>query len=167
MQTENIGAVLDRYRAIRERFYQPPPKAEEEPRQQKPPCIKHMRANLEELTAEAISIYRELSAKFPWINGAVRARMATARAFNISSSELVGTSRRNFLVLPRHIAITIAARVARRSLPEIGTHFGGRDHTTILHGCRKYSELVDRLAATKKRNGAIKARALIKVRNNN
>jgi chromosomal replication initiator protein len=42
---------------------------------------------------------------------------------------------------PRQVAMALAKELTEHSLPEIGDAFGGRDHTTVLHACRKISEL--------------------------
>jgi len=42
---------------------------------------------------------------------------------------------------PRQIAMALAKELTQHSLPEIGEAFGGRDHTTVLHACRKVAEL--------------------------
>jgi chromosomal replication initiator protein len=42
---------------------------------------------------------------------------------------------------PRQVAMALAKELTNHSLPEIGDSFGGRDHTTVLHACRKIKEL--------------------------
>jgi chromosomal replication initiator protein len=42
---------------------------------------------------------------------------------------------------PRQVAMYLARKLTTRSLPEIGRRFGGRDHTTVLHACRRIEEL--------------------------
>ena len=42
---------------------------------------------------------------------------------------------------PRQLAMALAKELTNHSLPEIGDAFGGRDHTTVLHACRKIAEL--------------------------
>lgn len=50
----------------------------------------------------------------------------------------IRSSRRTFrLTRPRHVAMYLCRHKTLRSLPEIGRHLGGRDHTTVLHGVRK------------------------------
>jgi chromosomal replication initiator protein len=61
----------------------------------------------------------------------------TARHFGLKVAELRSTSRRRNLVLARDVAMTLARRLTGKSLLQIGEYFGGRDHTTVLHGCRK------------------------------
>lgn len=77
--------------------------------------------------------------------------------FGITEAQLVGTQLA--FVKPRHIAFWLARRATRgrmASLPMIARHFGGKDHTTVLHGCRRvamqrsdptYRALTDRLEA--------------------
>jgi Bacterial dnaA protein helix-turn-helix len=69
----------------------------------------------------------------------------TARAFGVSAGDIVGTSRLNKYVVPRQIAMTIAALGFRTSLPRVGRAFGGRDHTTVLHARNKYGALIAKL----------------------
>jgi len=56
-------------------------------------------------------------------------------------SDLVSHRRNRSITRPRQIAIALSKELTNHSLPEIGDAFGGRDHTTILHSCRKVSEL--------------------------
>ena len=54
------------------------------------------------------------------------------------------SKRRNRSVArPRQVAMALAKELTNHSLPEIGDGFGGRDHTTVLHACRKIKELRD------------------------
>lgn len=65
-----------------------------------------------------------------------------AEHYNIRLSELIGPKRVRTLARPRQVAMYLAKELTSRSLPEIGRRFGGRDHTTIIHGVRKVEELV-------------------------
>lgn len=56
-------------------------------------------------------------------------------------SDLVSHRRNRSIARPRQIAIALSKELTNHSLPEIGDAFGGRDHSTILHSCRKVSEL--------------------------
>jgi chromosomal replication initiator protein len=60
-----------------------------------------------------------------------------ARHFGLSSHELLGASRRRDVLHPRQIAMYLAREILKLSLPQIGVAFNGRDHTTVLHACRK------------------------------
>ena len=62
---------------------------------------------------------------------------AVSQEFGIPVNDLVSHRRNKRLTIPRHIAMYFAKEFTHRSFPEIGRKFGGRDHTTILHGVRK------------------------------
>lgn len=61
--------------------------------------------------------------------------------FNIRLSDLIGPKRVRTFARPRQIAMYLSKKMTSRSLPEIGRRFGGRDHTTVMHGVRKIEEL--------------------------
>ena len=64
-----------------------------------------------------------------------------ARHYNIRLSEMVGPKRVRTFARPRQVAMYLCKQLTSRSLPEIGRHFGGRDHTTVMHGVRRIEEL--------------------------
>jgi chromosomal replication initiator protein len=64
-----------------------------------------------------------------------------AEYFKIRISDLTSKSRSRSVTRPRQIAMSLAKELTSHSLPEIGDGFGGRDHTTVLHACRKVAEL--------------------------
>jgi len=61
--------------------------------------------------------------------------------YNIRLSDMIGPRRMRTLARPRQIAMYLSKQLTSRSLPEIGRSFGGRDHTTVMHGVRKIEEL--------------------------
>jgi chromosomal replication initiator protein len=61
--------------------------------------------------------------------------------YKIKVIEMYSKKRTRSLVRPRQIAMSLAKELTSLSLPDIGEAFGGRDHTTVLHGCRKIAEL--------------------------
>jgi len=63
--------------------------------------------------------------------------------FKIRVSDLLSARRTRSIARPRQIAMCLAKELTNHSLPEIGEAFGGRDHTTVLHACRKIHELRD------------------------
>ena len=65
-----------------------------------------------------------------------------AEHYNVRLSDLIGPKRLRTIARPRQVAMYLAKHLTSRSLPEIGRRFGGRDHTTIMHGVRKIEELV-------------------------
>lgn len=60
-----------------------------------------------------------------------------AAIFDIDEKELLGTSRLRNVLLPRQVAMYLTRKLTKLSLPQIGAFFAGRDHTTVLHACRK------------------------------
>ena len=62
--------------------------------------------------------------------------------FNIKISDLISKSRARNIARPRQMAMSFSKQYTNLSLPKIGAEFGGRDHTTVLHACRKVDELV-------------------------
>ena len=65
----------------------------------------------------------------------------TAEYFNIKIGDLLSKRRNRSIARPRQLAMALAKELTNHSLPEIGDAFGGRDHTTVLHACRKVVEL--------------------------
>jgi len=61
--------------------------------------------------------------------------------FKIKVSEIYSKKRFRSVARPRQVAMALAKELTQQSLPEIGEAFGGRDHTTVLHACRKTQEL--------------------------
>jgi chromosomal replication initiator protein len=61
--------------------------------------------------------------------------------YNIRLSEMVGPKRLRAFARPRQVAMYLCKQMTSRSLPEIGRRFGGRDHTTVMHGVKRVEEL--------------------------
>jgi chromosomal replication initiator protein len=66
-----------------------------------------------------------------------------AEYYKVRVSELLSKKRTRSIARPRQVAMALAKELTNHSLPEIGEAFGGRDHTTVLHACRKVAELVE------------------------
>ncbi|MFI0401075.1 MAG: chromosomal replication initiator protein DnaA [Thiolinea sp.] len=64
-----------------------------------------------------------------------------AKYYNVRVTEMDSKRRTRSVARPRQVAMALAKELTSHSLPEIGTDFGGRDHTTVLHACRKIAEL--------------------------
>ncbi len=64
-----------------------------------------------------------------------------AEYYRIKVSDLKSKSRKRTVTRPRQLAMALAKELTNRSLPEIGKEFDGRDHTTVLHACKKIAEL--------------------------
>jgi chromosomal replication initiator protein len=69
---------------------------------------------------------------------------SVADYFQISSPELKTTRRNKNIVLPRQVAMYLSRQLTDLSLPEIGHAFGGKDHTTVLHSCKKIKEAINK-----------------------
>ena len=67
---------------------------------------------------------------------------AAARHFSLKLRDLKSSSRRQAVVRARGVAMYLIRLLTQSSLEEIGRYFGGRDHTTVLYGCRKTEELL-------------------------
>ena len=61
--------------------------------------------------------------------------------YKIKVSEMYSKKRSRNVARPRQVAMALAKELTQMSLPDIGEAFGGRDHTTVLHACRKIAEL--------------------------
>ncbi len=66
----------------------------------------------------------------------------TGTYFGISLEDLCGSSRSRVLVTARQVAMYLCRELTDLSLPKIGQHFGGRDHTTVMHADRKIRSLM-------------------------
>ena len=64
-----------------------------------------------------------------------------ANYYKIRMSDLLSAKRNRSLARPRQLAMSLAKELTNHSLPEIGDAFGGRDHTTVLHACKKINEV--------------------------
>ncbi len=64
-----------------------------------------------------------------------------AEYYKLRVAELLSKRRSRSVARPRQMAMALAKELTNHSLPEIGDAFGGRDHTTVLHGCRRIASL--------------------------
>jgi chromosomal replication initiator protein len=69
---------------------------------------------------------------------------AVAATFGIDAKEMLGKDRSREIALPRQVAMYLMREEANFSLPQIGAALGGRDHTTIMYGCDKIADLIER-----------------------
>jgi chromosomal replication initiator protein len=90
------------------------------------------------LTGEVMDVMYPVSGSGrPSINDV---QVAVASHFGLTVEELVSTSRTARIAWPRQLAIHLARELSSSSLQEIGTAFGGRNHATVLHACKRVSE---------------------------
>lgn len=64
-----------------------------------------------------------------------------AEYYKIRLADMLSAKRSRAIARPRQLAMALAKELTHHSLPEIGQHFGGRDHTTVLHACRTIQQL--------------------------
>ena len=72
-----------------------------------------------------------------------------ANYFSISKDDLSSNKRSNDIAFPRQIAMFLCREIANMSYPQIGEDFGGRDHSTVMHACRKIEKEVKQKTNTK------------------
>lgn len=72
-----------------------------------------------------------------------RIQRIVAETFRIPVIEMVSERRARHIARPRQVAMYLARETTTMSLPAIGGRFGGRDHTTVMHACRRVEELIE------------------------
>ena len=65
-----------------------------------------------------------------------------AEYYKVKVADILSKRRSRSIARPRQMAMALAKELTNHSLPEIGDQFGGRDHTTVIHACRKVKELI-------------------------
>jgi chromosomal replication initiator protein len=75
---------------------------------------------------------------------AQKVQLEVSKKFNVDLSDLKGKSRSADIVLPRQIAMYLIRELTDSSLPSVGKAFGGRDHSTVLHACKKIEEKLEK-----------------------
>jgi len=91
-----------------------------------------------ELVKEAL---RDLIASTSRIVSIENIQKTVADFYKIKVADMFSKKRTRNLARPRQIAMALSKELTNQSLPEIGESFGGRDHTTVIHACRKVAEL--------------------------
>ncbi len=111
-------------------------------------ALNNVRANTQ-LTGEPITVesarvaLRDLIAVHDRLVSIDNIQKTISEYYNVSLSDLLSKSRSRSIARPRQIAMSLAKGLTEKSLPEIGRAFGGRDHTTVIHACKKINELRD------------------------
>ena len=85
----------------------------------------------------------------PRVRSLADIQSAACEQFGITLEELLSSSRAARVTWPRQVAMYLARELTSESLPAIGRHFGGRDHTTVLHACRRTNERISSDAASR------------------
>ena len=91
-----------------------------------------------EFAKEALSDLLAVQAKLVTVENIQK---TVAEYYKIRLADLSAKTRSRSIARPRQVAMSLAKELTSKSLPEIGKAFGGRDHTTVLHACRKIAEL--------------------------
>jgi chromosomal replication initiator protein len=91
-----------------------------------------------EFAKEALKDLLSLQARLVTIDNIQK---VVAEYFKLRTSDLLSQRRSRSVARPRQVAMALAKELTRHSLPEIGEAFGGRDHTTVLHACRRIEAL--------------------------
>lgn len=92
-----------------------------------------------EFAREALKDLLAIQAKLVSIDNIQK---TVAEYYKMKVADLLSKRRSRFLARARQVAMALAKELTNHSLPEIGDAFGGRDHTTVLHACRKIKELM-------------------------
>ena len=93
-----------------------------------------------ELAKEALKDLMTSHDKLVTIDNIIK---TVADYFKVRVSDLLSKRRNRSVARPRQVAMSLAKKLTNHSLPEIGEAFGGRDHTTVLHACKKIKDLTD------------------------
>jgi chromosomal replication initiator protein len=93
-----------------------------------------------DFTKEALKDLLSLQARLVTIENIQR---TVAEYYKLRVADLLSPGRSRSLARPRQVAMALAKELTAHSLPEIGHAFGGRDHTTVLHACKRIRELRD------------------------
>ncbi len=98
------------------------------------------RALTSELASEVLSsLYPRSASPGRRVRTVSEIQLATCEHFGLSTEELLSSARTQRIAWPRQLAMYLARELTGESLPAIGRDFGGRDHTTVLHACRRTS----------------------------
>ncbi len=93
-----------------------------------------------EFTKEALKDLLSLQAKLVTIENIQK---TVADYYKVRLADLLSKRRSRSVARPRQVAMALSKELTSHSLPEIGDAFGGRDHTTVLHACKRIKELRD------------------------
>ena len=91
-----------------------------------------------ELTKEALKDILAAQSRMVTVDNIQK---VVAEYFKIKVSDLHSKSRKRVITRPRQIAMSLSKELTNSSLPQIGTAFGGRDHTTVIHACERIQDL--------------------------
>jgi chromosomal replication initiator protein len=111
-------------------------------------ALETMRANGEAIGPLDVQCY--LLRRQPRAAASLKSLCAlAARHFGLKVADLKSPSRERTVVMARGVAMYLARQTTDKTLIEIGSFFGGRDHSTVLHGCRQIERLIHSDAETR------------------
>ena len=93
--------------------------------------------------AFAVEVLRDLLMVHERLITIENTQKTVAEYYKLRVADLLSRRRSRNIARPRQMAMALTKELTQHSLPEIGEAFGGRDHTTVLHACRKIAELCD------------------------
>jgi chromosomal replication initiator protein len=93
-----------------------------------------------EFTKEALKDLLSLQARLITVENIQK---TVADYFKVRVADLLSKRRSRSVARPRQVAMALTKELTTHSLPEIGDAFGGRDHTTVMHACKRIKELRD------------------------
>lgn len=106
--------------------------------------IAHVNFTGQEITLEVVKeALRDLIALQDRLITIENIQKTVAEYYKIRIADVTAARRTRSVARPRQMAMALAKELTNHSLPEIGAAFGGRDHTTVLHACRKVKELIE------------------------
>ena len=91
----------------------------------------------------AKSILKDMARESAKIISIETIQKSVAEHFRVPLSELRAKKRTKNIVLPRQVAMYLSRQLTNMSLPEIGNAFGGKDHTTVIHSCKKIEREIE------------------------
>jgi len=91
----------------------------------------------------AREVFKEVVTRQPRVPNIQEIQRLVAGHFHLTIEQLTSDKRNSEIVLPRQVAIYLSRELTGKSLSEIGRDFGGRDHTTVLHACRKIAQALN------------------------
>jgi chromosomal replication initiator protein len=93
-----------------------------------------------DFTKEALKDLLSLQARLITVENIQK---TVADYYKVRVADLLSKRRSRSVARPRQVAMALAKELTTHSLPEIGDAFGGRDHTTVMHACKRIRELRD------------------------
>ena len=98
----------------------------------------------EEAVDDILKLYNIDQSEIDWLvphQANKRIIDATAKYYRIKISDILGKKRTRNIARPRQVAMSLTKELTTLSLPSIGDAFGGRDHTTVMHGVKAVAKL--------------------------